>query len=156
MAEINISEQIAKAHTEALRTGDWSGYTKLSLMKSDAETTLAEAEKIKIENGKALFLPDFERMEEQLQKKLADPKLEFNERLQVRAKLTTLSLHWQENGVGNLDVLRGMRDSIIDELRALSEMYLDPATLDLHSRDRRAKVAELTALITEGEKKGMV
>jgi len=154
MVEIDISEQIAKAHTEALKTGDWTKYNQLVLQKQNADVVPESV--AKIENGKALFLPDFKRLEEQIQKKLADPGLGFNERLQLQAKLTSLSLHWQESGIRNLDVVEAIRQNVLNDLRALGSMNLDPATLELHSSERRAKVAELDAILAEAGQKGLI
>jgi hypothetical protein len=154
MENENIDDQIKAAQAEALKTGDWTNYNKLTLQKQNAEGVPERV--AKIEDGKALFLPDFKRLESALQKKLADPDLGFNERLQLQEKLTNLSLHWQESGIGKLSVVKAIRENVLNDLRALGSMNLDPVTLELHSSDRRAKVAELDAILAEGERKGMI
>jgi|GEM_PF-2795469 len=152
MAEIDT--QLAEAQAEAMKTGNWGKYNRLVLQKSNAEVVPERV--TKIEDGKALFLPDFKRLESTLQKKLMDPSTGFNERMRLQEKLTTLSLHWQESGIRDPGVVVALRDSIIGNLKEAGTMSLPEADMEAIFGEQRRHLAELNSIISEAQQKGLI
>ena len=154
MENENIDEQIKAAQAEALKTGNWERYNQLSLQKQRAE---AVPERVaKIESDKALFLEDYQRTEKQLEKELADPGLSFDQRQIRQNRLTNLKLNWQRNGVGDVNVVIAMRDSILGNIKEAAAMKLSPSDEIAIFGDQRAKLPQLNAIIAEANAKRLI
>lgn len=132
MAEINIRDQTAKYN-------------------ADARDRAA-----KIESDKAIFLPDYQRMEAALEKQLNDPGLPFNQRMLLGDRLTNLKLNWQRNGIGDPNVVIAMRDSILGTLKEAGTMSLDEETTQAIFGTSREKLPRLNAIIAEAKSKGLI
>jgi hypothetical protein len=104
---------------------------------------------------KALFLKDYQRMERQIEERTRDPTLSFAERQALQNKLINLKLRWQEQGIGNLDVVRSMRDSILGTLKEAGTMSLPEADFEEIFGEQRRHLSELNAIIAEAEQKGV-
>ena len=149
-----IDTQIAEAQSEALKTGDWHEYNKLTTQTmNDAATSRRVTE---IEAGKTLFLPDFKRLETSLRKKLVDPAISFDERTRIQDELTTLSLRWTESGIGDIDVVIGMRDSLVKDLQEADKMHLSYEDRTAIFGERVQHLKELEKIISQAEAKGLV
>lgn len=146
-----IDTQIAEAQSEALKTGDWHEYNKLTTRTMNASRRVTE-----IEAGKTLFLPDFKRLETSLRKKLVDPAISFDERTRIQDELTTLSLRWTESGIGNIDVVIGMRDSLVKDLQEADKMHLSDEDRTAIFGERVQHLKELEKIISQAEAKGLV
>jgi hypothetical protein len=129
MAEINIRDQIAKSNADA----------------RDRAT--------QIESGKTLFLQDYQNLERKLEKELTDPGLTFDQRQIRQNRLVDLKLNWQRNGIGDLDVVVGIRDNLFNTLVTLGKAGLgDTGVADAH----RAKLAEAERILAEAGQKGLI
>ena len=143
--------KLAEAQAEALKTGNWGRYNQLTLQRANAEVVPERV--TKIENGKALFLPDFKRLEESLEKQLADAGTDVQRRLLISDKLARLKVRWQDEGVGNLDVVIAIRDNLLKTLAELGKAGLgDNSVAD----DHRAQLAEAEKIIAEAQSKGLI
>jgi len=103
---------------------------------------------------KTLFLQDFVRAEKALEKQLADPKTDLQRRASLSNKLTSLKLNWQQNGIGDINVVIAMRDSIVSTLKEFSG--LTEAEKEAVFGDRRARLAKLNEIIEQAKTKGLV
>lgn len=150
MTEIDIIE----AHAEAMKSGNWDRYNQLALQKQRAEAVPDIV--AKIESGKTIFLQDYQNLERKLEKELADPGLSFDQRQIRQNRLTNLKLNWQRNGVGDVNVVIAMRDSILGNLKEAAAMKLSPSDETAIFGDPRAKLPQLNAIIAEANAKGLI
>ena len=116
----------------------------------------ARARKDQIESGKTIFLKDYQRMEKQLEKELADTGLPFGQRAALSEKLTSLKMNWQQNGVSDVNVVIAMRDSILGNLKEAGSMSLPEADLEAIFGEQRRHLTELNAIIDEAKQKGLI
>ena len=108
---------------------------------------------------KRMFAPDFLRMTREMEKKLADPNMNYQERVALMDRLTSLKIKWQEYGVRDPTVMK----SVIKTYEsALAEFGRAPGMVDsIESTggvmaDYKAKLAEARRILAEGEKRGLV
>jgi len=140
---------LAEVQAEALKTGDWKLFNKLTARRAN------EAHPTEIDDGKALFLPEFQRLEARLQKKLFDSKLTIEERLATREKLTALSLKWTESGISDISVVVGIRDNIVRILQVAGSMNLPPEDVAAIFSEPIESLRKLNAIIAEANAKGI-
>jgi len=107
-----------------------------------------------IERGKALFLPDYQRMERSLEAQFANPNLSVQEKAAISDKLMRLKFWWQEEGASNLNVLRSIRDTLAGSLVELGEAGLATADNQVFT-DYSAKLAEVEKLISQARAAGV-
>jgi hypothetical protein len=106
------------------------------------------------ESSKALFLEDFQNLERALEKELNDPGLTFAQRQIRQNRLTDLKIRWQRFGVGDIDLVISMRDSLLSTLREFSG--LPEAEKDALFPIWRQHVAEFNEIIRQAESKGLI
>lgn len=107
---------------------------------------------------KAMFAPDFLKMTREMEKKLADPNMNYQERVALMDRLTSLKIKWQEYGVRDPTVMK----SIIKTYEnALGEFGRAGMVDSIESTggvmaDYKKKLAEARRILAEGEKRGLV
>lgn len=114
----------------------------------------ARDRKAKIESGKTLFLQDYQNLERKLEKELNDPGLSFDQRQIRQNRLTDLKLRWQRNGIGDLDMVINIRDSLVsllDEFAGLPERQKSAEFGETMSH-----VEQLDAIISAAKSKGLI
>lgn len=111
--------------------------------------------RIEIEKEKALFWPDFARLEKGLEQQLKNERLTALERLEISNKLTSLSFRWTESGIRDVSVVKAIRDNVARDLQMLRETdqeSSEPSSVYDHEKQQLAK---LDAILAEAQRKGI-
>lgn len=107
----------------------------------------------KISAGKTLFLPDFQRLEQSMEKQLVDPNIPAEQRVLISHRLTSLKYRWQTEGVGDVSVIIAIRDNLRSTPAEFGKAGLgDTSVADAH----RTKLAEAERIIAEAKAKGLI
>ena len=109
---------------------------------------------------KVMFAPDFLKMTREMEKKLADPNMNYQERVALMDKLTSLKIKWQEYGVRDPTVMKSIIKTYENTLAQFG--MNSPAMVDsIESTggvmaDYKKKLAEARRILAEGEERGFV
>ena len=109
---------------------------------------------------KMMFAPDFLKMTREMEKKLADPNMNYQERVALMDKLTSLKIKWQEYGVRDPTVMRSIIKTYENALAQFG-MSSPPMVDSIESTggvmaDYKAKLVEARRILAEGKRRGLV
>lgn len=108
-----------------------------------------------IRADKAIFLQDFMKVMEQMEKQLADPNIPFAKRTALIRKMTQLKVDWQESGISSVDLVRALRDSLVNDWQTAGQMVLSGEAKNQIFGDIPGKIDRLNAILAKAKQKGI-
>lgn len=104
---------------------------------------------------KALFLPDFNRLTQELEQEMADAGTDARKKLDIMNRLTALKYNWQVNGVANIGVVVAVRDSIAHNLETAGRMSLSDDSIKAIFGTSQERLEKLNEIIAQAKARGL-
>ncbi|WP_334102835.1 hypothetical protein, partial [Methanothrix soehngenii] len=106
-----------------------------------------------LDDGKALFWPDFKKIEAGLEEKLKNPNMPFAARTATLNQLTSLKIRWQRDGINDIGIVERIRDSLVRDLAGANKMALDADSIDQVFGEHRRKISMANKILAEADQK---